>query len=315
MLKGWHAYTLLCKTGNYFIRMVLSVMCVVMKILIRTSAPPNTDPEFLAARVQILDLLWPGPRCHQRREARAGADGAAARAARRAKRSAVLRAEWDLMINGELFTDQLVHHCSPFRCNCKSRLDSVHRISKLLVRTIFFERPRKPELKEWTAIGKCLQNTAFGLAPGMALKKIFALAVSYLPPSDSPSLDPSAHVSLAAVPAPSRATMASTSAATETQKFFRQMDWAELTGRRVADAKQLLEDPDLVFRTILYAILICTIEMVSIFLTPAITQSTPLASHPPLFDLMDPRYSIVRFPLQLFSALLCDGTPLLYFVY
>ena len=158
MLKGWHAYTLVCKTGNYFIRMVLSVMSVVMQCLMRTFTPPNTDPEFLAARAQILDFLWPAPRCGVRREARASADHAVARAARRAKRSAELRAEWDLMINGELFTDSLVHHCSPFRCNCKSRLDSGHRISKLLVRTLFFERPRKPELKEWTAIGHSVKN-------------------------------------------------------------------------------------------------------------------------------------------------------------
>ena len=313
MLKGWHAYTLVCKTGNYFIRMVLAVMPLVNQILIRTFSPPNSDPEFLAARTLILDFLWPCTRVNRRRSDRN--PRATAAHAKRAMRIQKLRAEWDLMINAELFTDRLVHCCSPFRCNCKSRIDAVHRISKLLVRTIFFERPRKPELKEWSAIGRCLQNTSFGLAPGMALKKIFAVAVLEMPPGESLSLDPHAPLTLAAVPGSSRAQNTESGPVTETQKFFRQMDWAELTGRRIADAKLLLTDPDLVFRTLLYAILICTVEMASSFLTSATTSSKPLASDPPLFDLMNPLYSVVRMALQLFSALLCDGTPLLYFVY
>ena len=149
----------------------------------------------------------------------------------------------------------------------------------------------------------------------MALKKIFAVAVSEMTPDDGLSLDPQAPLTLAAVPGSSRAQKTESGPVTETQKFFRQMDWAELTGRRIADTKLLLADPDLVFRTLLYAILICTVEMASSFLTSATTISTPLASDPPMFDLINPPYSVVRSALQLFSALLCDGTPLLYFVY
>ena len=64
-----------------------------------------------------------------------------------------LRRDFEMYINGEAFTDKLVHHCVPGICSCVSHDDCVTRVSVVLVKVIFFRRPPTPQIKEWTAVG------------------------------------------------------------------------------------------------------------------------------------------------------------------
>ena len=62
-----------------------------------------------------------------------------------------LRAEFDELVNVLMFKS-LAHKCG-FSCTCTSKGNTIQRLIALVVRTVFYRRPKRPEIKEWTAIG------------------------------------------------------------------------------------------------------------------------------------------------------------------
>ena len=66
-----------------------------------------------------------------------------------------LLCEFKLMINFLMFRI-VVHKCG-FGCGCADAEHTTRRIVTLVIRLLFWRRPKRPELKEWTAVG----TTAF----------------------------------------------------------------------------------------------------------------------------------------------------------
>ena len=69
-----------------------------------------------------------------------------------------LRQEYDYFWNSETFgaftTGVVTHHCwEENGCRCKCFEDSVQGMSRTLIQTMLLRRPKKPEIKEWTAVG------------------------------------------------------------------------------------------------------------------------------------------------------------------
>lgn len=58
------------------------------------------------------------------------------------------------MWNGDPLSLVLKHHCFGVNgCQCLNREDTVAKMAKIATRTIFLRRPKRPEVKEWTAVG------------------------------------------------------------------------------------------------------------------------------------------------------------------
>ena len=60
--------------------------------------------------------------------------------------------EFVMLINVLMFR-VLGHKCG-YGCDCVDAEDTIKRITLLIVRLVFWRRPKRPELKEWTAVGQ-----------------------------------------------------------------------------------------------------------------------------------------------------------------
>ena len=65
-----------------------------------------------------------------------------------------LRTSYDRVWNGDPHSLVLKHHCWDGNdCKCISKEDTVVKMARTATRTIFLRRPKRPEVKEWTAVG------------------------------------------------------------------------------------------------------------------------------------------------------------------
>ena len=72
-----------------------------------------------------------------------------------------LKDEFLLLLNVAIFF-MLCHKCG-FGCNCESEEFTIQRVTYVLVRLVFWRRPKRPEVKSWTAVGQCLKTIGLGI--------------------------------------------------------------------------------------------------------------------------------------------------------
>ena len=64
-----------------------------------------------------------------------------------------LRRRYDVFWNADPWGD-IRHHCyEANNCNCKTFEDTVQSMTTVLLQTLLLRRPKKPEVKEWSAVG------------------------------------------------------------------------------------------------------------------------------------------------------------------
>eukprot|EP00974_Lingulodinium_polyedra_P075293 7296444-Lingulodinium_polyedra.AAC.1 len=115
--------------GNYFTRLVLAVGLVVnAKLTIVHGDPDRHDVEL---RGLLADAFFPKPRPPRKVRGRQSRQQSMEK---RAARLVAMREEYMVMWNCNPFGG-LIHYCSPRRCACQSREDTVRRFARAFVRS------------------------------------------------------------------------------------------------------------------------------------------------------------------------------------
>jgi hypothetical protein len=259
LIDGMYAYSKLVRTGNFWIRTVLSVEQLITKELAIVFAPPP-----VAAAVEarlVVDLFFPKPQC---KNGKPPSDLSV-------RNHHLLRDEFLKMLNGPLHNSQILHFChESVGCQCSSRGNTVKRISKIVVRCLFSKRPVVPQVKEWTAVHQSMTFLAFAASTHNLHRRIFDRSIASVEACRGAAseegalvLFPAAHLNGASVPQP-------------TQGFIENIDWADMNGKRVSHISKHLMQPSQDLNILLMAVLLGAQEEISTFLFSQQRHAKPL---------------------------------------
>jgi len=223
------------RTGNFWLRTVLSISVVSEKIVDILQCPPKDN--HLAFWKVVESFFFPeekmskrSPKCKEHREE--------------------MRAEFRLLCNGPppcLFRGQkgkFVHCCHPsWPCNCICAQHTNHRVRRLMYCLNYKARPNGPKITEWTRVSEALRRYGFNFLCGFELPLFYfsigeiPAGTAHLPPPVSES-GSSPSVSLDLVPAHNlqdRGEQGHQSAAF--RQFVEETDWHRLNAKRVKATK------------------------------------------------------------------------------
>ncbi len=129
----------------------------------------------MAIRNLLWDILFPRPSPHCKPQTR--------------ELYANLRVDLEIMLNGIiLFGTSIVHHCTAsVGCKCTNFDDTIHKMTQLVIRTVFLRRPKLPQLKEWTALSQALRYLAFGVSLNGILVSLWSMAIEVMKASTTPA--------------------------------------------------------------------------------------------------------------------------------
>lgn len=283
IVDGMHAFGKLVRTGNFWVRFVLSVSELVRRDLRVIHSPPPAGARH--QRELLLDLFLPPPRTYHGKQPSAAT----------LQKHNDLRSQFLLMVNGTVGGDELVHFCEPHVCACADRAQAVERFGACLQKALFHKRPRVPQVQEWTSVQECMSFLALAVASHSIHRKAFAAAVSMSPAS-------AGHASgvEVLVPAIARQDRPSSQAADVTLS-----DWHQMYGKRVGYVERNVFVDGESFRIMLLALLVVAEET----MTPALLASRRLQRKAVLLDFLRPQTSPASSVAQFVSSLAGDEHP------
>ena len=268
LVKVAQSLACLLASGDYFTRIALSVRSIVEVSLVIVRRRPT--PKSMLQQQLFLDLFFPKPTPNATpKHKNAFAD---------------LRTEFEILLTG-VPGFSWVHHCYPGGpCKCKSVADTKDRVTNVILNTVFRQRPKKPEVKEWTAVSQSFSFVSFGIFTYDVFFKCWTASTDAIAGADNRR----SHRG---------------KAVTDTETFFLEMDFNELNGKRVQCVTDALRDSWLRFRFWYASLLVCCSELTS----KQYMYWTSEQGIVPLFEKLDPSRTPDWTVLQFFAALLSDG--------